>query len=56
MHVHVQGENGEVKFWLEPEIELAQHTGMPDHEIRAVHRMVEEHADEIRSAWKIHFS
>ena len=25
MHVHVQGQNGEAKFWLEPTIELAQH-------------------------------
>src|SRR5689334_12110551 len=24
MHVHVHGENGEAKFWMEPNIELAQ--------------------------------
>ena len=24
MHVHVQGQNGEAKFWLEPDIKLAQ--------------------------------
>lgn len=28
MHVHVQGQNGEAKFWLEPVIEVAQHTGL----------------------------
>jgi hypothetical protein len=56
MHVHVQGSSGELKFWLEPKIELAQHAGLPDHEVREVHRLVEEHADEICSAWKTHFS
>jgi hypothetical protein len=24
MHVHVKGSDGEAKFWMEPEIELAQ--------------------------------
>lgn len=24
MHVHVQGPDGEAKFWLEPSVELAQ--------------------------------
>ena len=28
MHVHVQGQNGEAKIWLEPAIEVAQHTGL----------------------------
>ena len=27
-HVHVQGPRGEAKFWLEPEIELAQITAL----------------------------
>lgn len=28
MHVHVQSSVGEAKFWLEPEIELAQNYGL----------------------------
>jgi hypothetical protein len=41
MHVHIYSENGEAKFWLEPEIELARNhrfrckrvrpTGTPRH-------------------------
>jgi len=27
LHVHVQGQRGEAKFWLEPSVELAQNFG-----------------------------
>ncbi len=33
MHVHVHGENGEAKFWLEPQIALARNYGLSDPEI-----------------------
>jgi hypothetical protein len=55
MHVHVQGPDGEAKFWLEPAIELAMSVGLPRHQVRSAQVMVEEHEDEIRTAWKIHF-
>lgn len=55
MHVHVQGQNGEAKFWLEPAIELAQHVGFSRYEINEALRLVQEHENEIRSAWRKHF-
>ena len=55
MHVHVQGQNGEAKFWLEPTIELAQHVVLSQHEINEALRLVQEHENEIRSAWLKHF-
>ncbi len=55
MHVHVQNQNGEAKFWLEPEIELAQHTGLSQREINQALRLVKEHENEIRAAWLKHF-
>ena len=55
MHVHVYSSDGEAKFWLEPEIELATSYGMPERQIRAALRLVKEHADEIRNAWQSHF-
>jgi hypothetical protein len=56
MHVHVQGQSGEAKFWLEPTIELAQHVGLSRREINEAHRLVEEHHHhEIHSAWFRHF-
>jgi len=55
MHVHVQGQNGEAKFWLEPTIELAQHVGLSRREINEALRLVQEHENEIRSTWLKHF-
>ena len=56
IHVHVHAATGEAKFWLEPKIELAQNYGMKDKEIREAQKLIEEHGNEIRSAWKKHFS
>ena len=55
MHVHVQGQNGEAKFWLEPTMELAQQTGLSRQEIAEALRLVQEHEDDIRNAWHKHF-
>lgn len=55
MHVHVQGQTGEAKFWLEPEIELAQHTGLSRREISEALRLIQEHEHDISSAWRKHF-
>lgn len=55
MHVHVQARGGEAKFWLEPTIEIAQHVGLSRHEIGEALRLVQEHENDIRSAWRKHF-
>jgi len=39
MHVHVYCGDGEVKYWLEPEIE----------------QLIEERYDELTNAWRKHF-
>lgn len=56
MHVHVQGQNGEAKYWLEPKIELAQSEGLSRREINEAFRLVQEHQYDIRNAWNRHFS
>ncbi|MBI5752741.1 MAG: DUF4160 domain-containing protein [Hydrogenophilales bacterium] len=55
MHVHVYGQNGEAKFWLEPEIEVAQSHGLAQSELNAALRLIREHEDDIRNAWREHF-
>ena len=55
MHVHVQSAQGEAKFWLEPEIELAQVYRLSAQDVQQAERLIEERADEIRRAWKRHF-
>lgn len=54
-HVHVQCPDGEAMFWLEPQIALAQNQGLNDRQIRLALTLIEEHADEIRTAWDRHF-
>jgi hypothetical protein len=55
MHVHVHASQGEAKFWMEPEIELARNYGLSNRALALVQRLIEEHDDEIRKAWKTHF-
>lgn len=55
MHVHVHGSNGEAKFWLEPEIEMADNYGLRSGELSTIRELIDEHEDEIRNAWNRHF-
>jgi hypothetical protein len=54
-HVHVHSSRGEAKFWIDPEIKLAQNYGLTQRELKTVERLIEEHEDEIRKAWQKHF-
>lgn len=55
MHVHVFSPDGEAKFWLEPEIELAVNKGLKNVELSELQRIVEERQNEIRDHWRRHF-
>jgi hypothetical protein len=55
MHVHVYRSGGEAKFWMEPKVELAQNYGLTTRQLNNARRLITEHEDEIRAAWKIHF-
>jgi len=55
MHVHVQGAEGEAKYWIEPDVELAVNYGFTSRQLKTVARLIEEHLDEIRQAWQRHF-
>ena len=55
MHVHVSGTDGEAKFWLEPQIELARNYRLSRAQLGAAEQIIEEHADEFRAAWHRHF-
>ncbi|MCX5739897.1 MAG: DUF4160 domain-containing protein [Proteobacteria bacterium] len=55
MHVHVHHAEGEAKFWLDPEIELAHNYGLSRRRIAAALALVRRHQDEIFGAWEDHF-
>src|SRR5664279_1956371 len=55
MHVHVISPDGEAKFWLEPDIELAVNQGLGSTELNELKKVVEERQNEIREHWHRHF-
>lgn len=56
MHVHVSCGDGEAKFWLEPNIELARHTGLSRSQLQQIESIIEVRHDELCRAWNEHFS
>jgi hypothetical protein len=54
--VHVISPDGEAKFWLEPEIELAVNKGLGSAELNELKQLVEERQNEIREHWRKHFA
>ncbi len=54
-YVHVTCPDGEAKFWLEPNIELAQNFGLNHRQLRSIAKLVHDHEDSIRNAWRDHF-
>lgn len=55
MHVHVSAAEGEAKFWLEPEIELARNYRLNRQQLKVIEALIEAHYDELVNAWKKHF-
>ncbi len=56
MHVHVVCADGEAKYWLKPDIELAKNCRLSRAQLKEVEQLIEGHRDEIERAWKKHFS
>lgn len=54
-HVHVYCADGEAKFWLTPNVSLAQNFGLSNKQIIELIDIIEERKDEISSAWEKHF-
>lgn len=50
-HTHVDRDDASVKFWLDPEILLAENHGFSRAELRSVERLVRENLERLRDAW-----
>ena len=55
IHIHVAHTDGEAKFWLEPNIELALNKGLNSKQVSEALLLVQQHHEEILDAWKSHF-
>lgn len=54
-HIHVMGGNGEAKFWLRPEVALAESKGVDARTLRRIALLVAARRDEIERAWNDYF-
>lgn len=56
MHVHVISGDGEAKFWLEPELQLATAYRYNRQQMKEIESLIEEHYHELISAWQRYFN
>lgn len=56
VHVHVRGEGSEAKFWVRPDVRVADSDGFDARALRELARVVEQNADLIERAWNEHFA
>ena len=54
MHIHVLCDGHEAKFWLEPEIELAKNTGIPEHKLNEIKKIIDRYADSFKEQFQQH--
>ena len=55
VHIHAVGQEGEAKFWLFPEVRIAECIGFDRKTQADLIRAVEAHCSEIERAWNEHF-
>lgn len=54
MHVHVFKAEKKAKYWLEPEIELAQNKGFSTKELSFIEETIEKYGDEFKVKYQRH--
>ena len=54
-HVHVYCPDGEAKFWLDPELELARNYRLSKVQLKEIEKIIERHYDELTAAWNSFF-
>jgi len=54
-HIHIYCGDGEAKFWLDPQIELARNYRLSKVQLREIEAIIEAHYDELKAAWDEYF-
>jgi len=55
VHVHIACQDGEAKYWIEPEIELAKNFRLTRLQLKEIETLIEAHYVEINNAWQRYF-
>ncbi len=50
-HIHVDCENKSAKFWLDPDVALAENRGYSRKQLREVERLTRENLERLRNEW-----
>lgn len=56
IHIHVRRGEATAKFWMSPQISLAESYGMNSAELRELMRVAEKNRELIERYWHEHFS
>ena len=56
IHIHVRKGRDDAKFWLGPQVVLADNRGFSPKVLNALASVIEDHRDEIERAWNVFFS
>jgi len=56
LHVHVIRGESVAKFWVEPEVSIAESYGMKSAELTMLRKVVSQNKDVIKRAWDGYFS
>ena len=54
MHIHVLYNGYEAKYWLEPEVELAKNTGIPEHRLNEIKKIVDKYSAKFKEQFQQH--
>ncbi|MDM8547082.1 DUF4160 domain-containing protein [Candidatus Venteria ishoeyi] len=55
-HIHVRKGGAVAKFWLEPEVKLAESYEMASSELRKLSQLIKQHEAFIKEKWNVYFS
>ncbi|SEH07705.1 DUF4160 domain-containing protein [Candidatus Venteria ishoeyi] len=55
-HIHVRKGGAVAKFWLEPEVKLAESYEMASSELRKLSQLIKQHEALIKEKWNVYFS
>jgi len=55
IHIHVRKDSKLAKFWVEPDVTLADSYGFSARELNSIARMINNRKSEIEDAWHEHF-
>lgn len=56
MHIHVRKDRNLAKFWMVPDVQLAESYGFSAVELNKIRKIIDNRRSEIEDAWNEHFN